>query len=163
MVLKQELTHYRADELFPALEAGRKFLAGGRWPIIRWERRELLDNRVEYTFTFESGVVTGGPETFLGCVELMLPALHLNGTGYADLLDDLTECASRISVAMSKMRQSGPHARDYYVQRPGAYQDAIAQHEDRLKRLEGVLDEFRFMADALCDANDRREAMKAGR
>lgn len=150
--MKQELTHYRADELFAALEKGRRFMAGGKHHIKVWTRTELLDGDYEYHFDFDVAACTGRGDMRLGCVEFMVPTLHLNGTGAADLLDDVTECASRLNAAMSKMHQSGPHARDYYVQGDNAFGEAVRQHEDRLARLRSVYDELQALADYICDA-----------
>lgn len=162
--MKKELTHYRADELFNALEVGRRFMAGGMNHIVKWERRELLDGDYEYHFDFDVAHVTGRADMRLGCVEFMVPMIHLNGSDADDLLDGVVEGMSKLNATIATLRRNGPHMRDYYAYpMEGAFENAQDQHADRLKRVESVLRELEKMAEAICDAKDRRVAMKAGR
>jgi hypothetical protein len=162
--MKKELTHYRADELFNALEIGRRFMVGGNQHIVKWERREMLDGDYEYFFDFNVAHVTGRADMRLGCVEFMVPMIHLNGSDADELLDGVTEGMSKLVAAMETLRRNGPHLRDYYAYAmKGAFDAAQEQHADRLKRVESVLKELEKMAEAICDAKYRRAAMKAGR
>ena len=67
-----------------------------------------------------------------------VPTVHLNGTSKAGLSDQLERASSALNAAMNVMCEGAPNARDYYVQGPEAYGIAVAQHENRLQRVNDV-------------------------
>ena len=78
---------------------------------------------------------------------MQLPAIHLNGTDQAQLLDDAGKCYTAIQMAIGTIAQRGPNARDYYIIDDSAYSVARAEHESRLKRLWELAAEY----DAICE------------
>lgn len=79
----------------------------------------------------------------------MVPTIHLNGTSKAALLDDLGEAAVAIDAAYRAVKQTAPNGRDYYPQGPLALGAALAEHEDRLRRLDAVKAEIEALMDAI--------------
>lgn len=74
--------------------------------------------------------------------ELQMPAVHINGTGRSGLQSQIESIVMELTSAMELMRQGAPHARDYYVLGDGAFERARKQHEERLKRVQDVMDEY---------------------
>lgn len=70
--------------------------------------------------------------------KLIVPTVHLNGSGKKNLTENLKECWAAVDNAINVLRVNGPHGRDYYVQPEGALEEAIAQHRARMKKLEEV-------------------------
>lgn len=163
MKLNQELVHYNAAELFAALESGRQFFMAGVKPILKWQKTELLNGEMEYQFVSDFGIMTGNSEMKLGCVEFMLPTVHLNGTGVVDLLNDARNSYKSLSLVYHQMEITGPHERDYYPQGNGAYQKAAQQHASRMVRLKAIIDEYEFMGYGLNkEQQKRKKSMRNG-
>lgn len=66
------------------------------------------------------------------------PTVHLNGTGRAMLVDGYTKAWYATDEAVKALATVEFHARDYYVQSPGAYRVAVEQRQQKLLELEGV-------------------------
>ena len=77
---------------------------------------------------------------------MMLPTIHLNGSNAGDMLEGLMEALVSLKVAIEQVGKNGPNGRDYYPQSPGAINAAIEEHESRLQRLRGVLNELETIA-----------------
>jgi len=78
---------------------------------------------------------------------LIVPTVHLNGSGYQSLVDQCSDVIDAISKALDAMRQATPHDRDYYVQEDGsAGQNARDAHSDRMRKLETVSQEVMEIA-----------------
>jgi hypothetical protein len=75
----------------------------------------------------------------MGFKKLVVPTVHLNGSGKASLQLGL-ECAVKgITEAIESLRDTAPHGRDYYVQKDErALARAQNQYVDRLMRLEDI-------------------------
>lgn len=73
---------------------------------------------------------------------LMVPSVHLNGTGRKTLSEQNHAAASAVNEAIGKLTQAAPNARDYYPQGPDAYARARSQHEARVLRLQAVYEEL---------------------
>lgn len=69
---------------------------------------------------------------------MMIPTVHLNGTGKKNLLDELEVAYAKIGEALDALRQVTVHGRDYYVQGPHAYGQARTEMDARLTALETV-------------------------
>ena len=74
---------------------------------------------------------------------LVVPVVHLNGTGRQALLRQLSEVGVAIAKAADKLREAAPNGRDYYPAGPEAMTAAVAQFERRLGVLRGLQDELR--------------------
>jgi hypothetical protein len=78
---------------------------------------------------------------------LALPVVHLNGTSRESLMDGQREVATALREALEKMTQNAPHPRDYLgapmpVEKGEAlWKRAQAEHQDRVRRTQALLDE----------------------
>jgi hypothetical protein len=78
----------------------------------------------------------------------MMPTVHLNGTAASDLLEQALDCSGALESALKTLRQNGPNARDYYVQRPeDAFRRAVAEHEQRISQLTEMLKYYEKLAE----------------
>lgn len=73
---------------------------------------------------------------------LAVPAIHLNGTGGDDLLEQTMDALHAIRAAHAALRRMSPHQRDYYVQSTGAWARASDEYIARLAKLEGITTEL---------------------
>lgn len=82
---------------------------------------------------------------------MIAPTIHLNGTPSERLLDGYTAARDAITAALSAVRETAPHMRDYYVQPggEGLWNKAVEEHRDRLSRLEVISGEFVTLAEAV--------------
>jgi hypothetical protein len=80
---------------------------------------------------------------------MTFPSIHLNGTAAEDLLADYIDACQDLRTAIQTVQKTGPNARDYYVQGPGAFASAQEEHISRLQRLEGVLGELEALTEAV--------------
>jgi hypothetical protein len=69
---------------------------------------------------------------------MMIPTVHLNGTGKKSLLEELEAADTAIREAIDKLRQVTVHGRDYYPQGPHAYPQARREMDARLDALTDV-------------------------
>lgn len=82
---------------------------------------------------------------------LVVPTVHLNGTGAKGLLEQYRDAFSAVQTAIRALTDSAPHGRDYYIHGMDAYQKARQEHLDRLKRLQSVAEEILALHDAVSD------------
>lgn len=75
------------------------------------------------------------------------PTVHMNGTGADDLVEGFCEGYRAIGEAMETLAKHGPNGRDYYPQGPEAVSAAIAEHRDRLQRLDTLRAELLELAE----------------
>lgn len=76
---------------------------------------------------------------------MMIPTVHLNGTGSKNLLDEIKTAHTALMAAMVALRQVTVHGRDYYPQGPSAYTQARHEMDARLSTLEKILDDLEAM------------------
>ena len=76
---------------------------------------------------------------------MMIPTVHLNGTGARNLLEELEAAYAAVGTAIDALRQVTVHGRDYYVQGPHAYGQARTEMDARLDALRVVQDELLAM------------------
>lgn len=72
---------------------------------------------------------------------MQLPTIHSNGTSKESLIEDLCKASHAIDAAYVALKLTAPNGRDYYPQGPAALEKAIAEHNDRLRRLDVVKNE----------------------
>lgn len=94
---------------------------------------------------------------------MMIPTVHLNGTAGEVLLDQYTTAAEAVRKALDAICETGPNARDYYVQGPDAGLAAQREHEARIKALKGVRDDLAAIAEGIQDQLDARDAARRSR
>lgn len=81
---------------------------------------------------------------------LILPVIHLNGTGRERLLDNTLAVGRAVKAAMDALDDAWPHQRDYYPD-PGRWEKARAQAERRADLLRDLYRELTAEAEALAD------------
>jgi hypothetical protein len=80
-----------------------------------------------------------------------MPAIDLNGTSPVELLEQHELAIAGLWSAISTLAATAPNARHYQARKPGAFQQAQAEHRDRLARLESVMDELEQLAEFISD------------
>lgn len=76
---------------------------------------------------------------------MMIPTVHINGTGKKNLLQELEYAVSALVEAISEVSDITVHGRDYYVQGPEAYAQARIEMHERIAALEKVKRELEEM------------------
>lgn len=161
--MTQELTHhYSVAELFRMINEGRAFLAAGGHVLTCEYYPDCAPDK-QYQVATKLGTFTSGADGKFGVTELTVPALHLNGSGYENLIEEYNNQANALQIAIRALETSGPHPRDYYVVSDTAYVDARSAHFDRIKALNKVYQEINAIRDALYIKYDLMKARKAGR
>lgn len=80
------------------------------------------------------------------------PTVHLNGTSRDELLRQHVEAHIALRVALDKMGEASPHARDYYVSNDsGAFTKARLQHQARCEAIAKVMAELQEIAETLAE------------
>lgn len=74
-------------------------------------------------------------------VELVVPIVHLNGTGKESLLEARERCYEQLRLAAVALADMGPNGRDYYPE-PGRMERAIDQHNRRMGWLRQIMTEI---------------------
>ena len=73
---------------------------------------------------------------------MMIPTIHLNGTGAEALKREIEAAVDAVGTAMRAVANMTVHGRDYYPQGPDAFGRALTEHQNRRMRLLSVLDEL---------------------
>lgn len=87
---------------------------------------------------------------------VVLPVVHLNGTGRDTLIEDRMEIANALRAVLSVMEKAGPNMRDYpstadpYVSWPAA----AAQYQRRLKVVSDLLGEIEYEMERLSEGGE---------
>ena len=72
-------------------------------------------------------------------LKLVVPTIHLNGSGKANLLEALQTAAEAVHAARDAISETCPHGRDYYVQDdPKALNKACLQYTNQVMALEDI-------------------------
>ena len=82
---------------------------------------------------------------------MVKPTIHLNGTGATTLIAGYEDALAAMRVAIEKMADAGPNARDYYVQNLAAFTQARQEHQARLTALRQVQDDMMTLLGACQD------------
>ena len=80
---------------------------------------------------------------------MIVPTVHLNGTSKDELLRQVLEADRAVNVALSRLRDATPNARDYYPQGPDAFREASNAHYLRIARLQSVREELAGIYEAV--------------
>ena len=94
---------------------------------------------------------------------MLIPTVHMNGTTGEVLLDQYTTAADAVRKALDAICETGPNARDYYVQGPDAALAAQREHEGRIAALKRVRDDLASIAEGIQDQLDARDASRRSR
>ena len=71
------------------------------------------------------------------------PLVHLNGTSKGELLRLREEACNALNVALERMQEATPNARDYYpLTDPQAWTKASDVHRERCLRVRKVMNEI---------------------
>lgn len=83
---------------------------------------------------------------------MIVPTVHLNGTAKIDLIGLVETAHFALNVAIERLQETAPNARDYYVQKdPGAFSKARAEHEARMHKLADVANELIQLHEGISD------------
>lgn len=66
---------------------------------------------------------------------MKLPTIHLNGTSKQRLIEELMEQSEALRTVLEVLARTGPNARDYYPQGPGAFEVADNEHTARIRKV----------------------------
>ena len=80
---------------------------------------------------------------------MIAPRVHRNGTSRGDLLAAIRDARTSIHAALTALKHTAPHGRDYYVIGPCSYAQAREEFETRLGRLHATNDELIAMYQAI--------------
>lgn len=73
---------------------------------------------------------------------MILPTIHLNGSGRESLMKQYHQTYLAVHEALCSLRKLDIHDRDYYPQGPDAGPQARRENQARIEKLQGVLDEI---------------------
>ncbi len=85
----------------------------------------------------------------------MIPTVHMNGTSQDELVEQLCAASNALEAAIVALRGAAPNGRDFYPQGPDALTKAIAEHCDRITRIQNVKNEIDELALAVSDQGVR--------
>lgn len=88
--------------------------------------------------------------------QIGVPTVHLNGTGGEVLLAQLEEAHRALTATVVALQEAAPNARDYYVDTPTSFTAAVREHQDRMTRVQSVLDEIEALHIAVSDQVEAR-------
>ena len=80
---------------------------------------------------------------------MILPTIHRNGTSAVELLAQIRMAADVLSLAIRKLEEAHPNARDYYPQGANAYPIAVREHQTRIQCLMSVRQELEEIAEGI--------------
>jgi hypothetical protein len=99
---------------------------------------------VEYNALVEKDILPEEPE-----MPLKIPTVHLNGTSRKELVKLQLDAITKLCEAIEAMGLAAPHGRDFYPQGPEAMRYAVAEHAQRVARVQAVADELYEIAEAV--------------
>jgi hypothetical protein len=80
---------------------------------------------------------------------LVVPTIHLNGTGKKALLSEYVAAMNALHLAIDALHNVTVHGRDYYVQDENAIFVAMEQRREQFAKLESVRSELEAIAIAI--------------
>jgi hypothetical protein len=84
---------------------------------------------------------------------MIFPTLHLGGSAGVSLVYELIEAKLAVGSAVDALQDTAPNARDYPE---GNFEQAVAEHADRVRRLASVGHELRELAENISEQRDKR-------
>ena len=82
---------------------------------------------------------------------LVIPTVHMNGTGKETLLREYVNAMNAVEKAVEALAQVTVHGRDYYVQGPDWIHAAMLQRCNQFEKLRAVRDELEMIAVAISE------------
>ena len=73
---------------------------------------------------------------------MQVPAIHLNGSSPADLMEGYQNAVFALNEAFSAVQKTAPNNRDYYVISADTGNVAFREHRERLAKIQSVIDEL---------------------
>jgi hypothetical protein len=92
--------------------------------------------------------------------QITMPTIHLNGTPVGDLLIDNCDAGFAIKSAIVRIHKMEFHMRDYYPVE-GAWDKAVAERAEVLKKLHECSEYFIAIAEHCADAQAERESRRS--
>ena len=80
---------------------------------------------------------------------MQLPCVHLNGSSRNSLVEQQCAVADVLRNALNEMANAAPNQRDYYPLGDIAFATAKAEHIDRARRVQDVLNEVEELAESI--------------
>lgn len=80
------------------------------------------------------------------------PTIHLNGTSAESLAQQYEHARNKVRDAIEALAHVDIHGRDYYLQGPRAYSEAVAEHCKRVDALQWVADELEVIQASIAEA-----------
>ena len=87
----------------------------------------------------------------MGKRKMIVPTIHLNGTGKERLIEPLCDASHALTDAYEALKQTAPNGRDYYPQGPDALRQATEEHHARLRKLDAIKAEIDALTLAIDD------------
>ena len=81
-----------------------------------------------------------------------LPTIHSNGTGKQTLLDGYLDAYHAVDAAAESLRRVEFNARDYYVQGPNAWPEAVKERQAMFAKLESIKAELMTILEHVSDS-----------
>lgn len=78
---------------------------------------------------------------------MQLPSIHLNGSSADSLAESYQHAASELGTALNALSNVELNGRDYYPQGNDAFKLAVAEHEERIRKLRAIAAEVQIIAD----------------
>lgn len=94
---------------------------------------------------------------------MLIPTVHLNGTSGEVLRYQWLAAGKALDAALSALCDSGPNARDYYVQGTDAPFTAQREHEARVKALRQMRDDVAAVVDGIEEQLFARDLQRKAR
>lgn len=69
---------------------------------------------------------------------MIFPTVHLNGTSKAGLMEQYQRALEALRQAELALSDASPHARDYYIKGANAENQAITEHQARMRKIEEI-------------------------
>lgn len=73
---------------------------------------------------------------------MQVPDVHLNGTSKDGLTAPLIAAYDALQLTFDIMKKAAPNQRDYYTLGPVAWDNAVREHDARLKRIDDTMNEI---------------------
>jgi len=86
-------------------------------------------------------------------IEMLVPTVHLNGSGFDNLYRDYRAALKAVQEARHALPV--PHGRDYYVMEQGSFERARAQYEAQRRRLDEIEEELSGILLGIMDQRER--------
>jgi hypothetical protein len=80
---------------------------------------------------------------------IVIPAVNINGTSRAELVEQQLTARHALDAAMLAMKAAAPHGRDYQTVDQSVFRIARAEHGRRLQAIVALMSEYQQMAEAI--------------